>query len=173
MLNQAINEKIIPINVDEDFYNKFSHVLRNSYTLFSKVEQNMIAKSKRLNLSISEIHMIEVINRNPIEGKLIGEIASDLMITPSSVTIAVNKLVKKGYAVKMRGLRDGRQTYVKLTQEGKRVDRIHKRFHKSLAKSITNSMTYKEKSLLIDCIDRMNMFLYKRVEKMEVLKNEF
>ncbi len=167
------NTKTIAINIEDDFYNKFTQVLENSYTLFSKVEQNMLIKSKRFNLSISEIHMIEAINRNPVEGKLIGELANDLMITPSSVTIAVNKLVKKGYVVKMRGLSDGRQTYVKLTQEGKHVDRIHKRFHKSLAKSITSGMTSNEKCLLLDCINRMNEFLNVRVKKMEGLKNEF
>ena len=160
-------------NIDNDFFNRFNTVLEQSYSLFSRVEANMLNKSKRFNLSISELHLIAVINQNPVQGKLVGEIANDLFITPSSVTSAVNKLVKKGYVIKMRSLSDGRQTYIKLTTEGRHVDRIHKRFHKSLARSITGTMTCEEKSMLISCIDRMNGFLNTRLKKMEGLKNEF
>ena len=80
----------------EDFCDRLNFVLEQSYSLFSRVEQNTLMRSKRFNLSISELHLIEVINKNPIRGRLIGDIAGELMITPSSVTIAVNKLVKKG-----------------------------------------------------------------------------
>lgn len=95
----------------EDFCDRLNFVLEQSYSLFSRVEQNTLMRSKRFNLSISELHLIEVINKNPIRGRLIGDIAGELMITPSSVTIAVNKLVKKGYAVKKKVWRtEGRCT---------------------------------------------------------------
>lgn len=82
--------------MSEDFIERFHFVLEQSYSLFSRVEQNMLTRSKRFNLSITELHLIEVINRDPIRGRVMGDIANELMITPSSVTIAVNKLVKKG-----------------------------------------------------------------------------
>lgn len=153
--------------MEEGFCDRLNFVLEQSYSLFSRVEQNTLMRSKRFNLSISELHLIEVINKNPIRGRLIGDIAGELMITPSSVTIAVNKLVKKGYAVKKKSLEDGRQVYVQLTDEGRHADRIHKRFHKSLAKSITAGMTQQEKGILLGCIDRMNVFLSARLKKME------
>ncbi len=154
-----------------DFIERFHFVLEQSYSLFSRVEQNMLTRSKRFNLSITELHLIEVINRDPIRGRVMGDIANELMITPSSVTIAVNKLVKKGYAVKKKGLEDGRLVYVQLTDSGRHADRIHKRFHKSLAKSITSGMTQQEKGILLNCMDRMNTFLSARLKKMEGLKS--
>lgn len=156
--------------MNDSFCRHLSEGITQSYTLFNKVEQSMLTKSKKFNLSISELHLIEVINKNPIRGKMISDIASELMITPSSVTIAVNKLEKKGYVVRKKSLEDGRQVYVNLTDKGRHADRIHKRFHKNLARSISEGMTVQEKNILIDCIDRMNMFLLKRIKRDESLK---
>ena len=78
--------------VMEDFFcKKFNDNLSLSYVLFNRVEQNVFNSSKRFNLSISELSMLEAINRSPVHGKMVGDIACELMITPSSVTIAVNK----------------------------------------------------------------------------------
>ncbi len=154
----------------QSFQERFSFLIEQSYSLFSRVEKNMLNHSKRFNLSISEMHLIEVINREPIYGRTVGEIASEMLITPSSVTTAVNKLIKKGYVIKAKGVFDGRQTYVQLTDKGKHADRIHRRFHKNLTNSITKSMTETEKEILINCIDRMNIFLQERIKKMEELK---
>lgn len=151
----------------ENFCDRLNEVITQSYTLASRVEQNMLTKSKRFDLSISEIHLLEIINKSPICGKMIGEIASELMVTPSSVTISVNRLEKKGYVIRKKSLQDGRQVYVNLTDKGRHADRIHKRFHKSLAKSITKGMTLQEKEILLGCIDRMNIFLAGRVRKEE------
>lgn len=156
--------------MNDSFCRRLSEGITQSYTLFNKVEQSMLTKSKKFNLSISELHLIEVINKNPIRGKMISDIASELMITPSSVTIAVNKLEKKGYVVRKKSLEDGRQVYVNLTDKGRHADRIHKRFHKNLARSISEGMTVQEKNILIDCIDRMNMFLLQRIKRDESLK---
>lgn len=147
------------------FCSRLGEVFTQSYTLFNRVEQNMLSRSKRLDLSISEMHLIEVINKNPLRGRMVGEIANELMITPPSVTSAVNKLEKRGYVVRKKSLEDGRQVYVTLTDKGKHADRMHKRFHKSMAKSIADGMTHKEKNILLGCIDRMNAFLTDRIQK--------
>lgn len=151
----------------DQFPDKLSEVFTQSYTLFHRVEQTMLTKSKRMNLTISELHLIEAINKNPLSGKMVGELASELMITPPSVTSAVNKLEKKGYVLRKKSIDDGRQVYVVLTDQGKRADRIHKRFHKSMAKSISNGMNTQEKNILLGCIDRMNTFLRVRIQKSE------
>lgn len=147
------------------FSDRLSEVFTQTYTLFNRVEQNMLTRSKKMNLTISEFHLIEAINKNPLRGRMISELAAELMITPPSVTSAVNKLEKKGYVVRKKSIEDGRQVYVVLTDDGKHVDRIHKRFHKSMAKSISAGMNTQEKNLVLGCIDRMNEFLKQRVNK--------
>lgn len=68
----------------------------------------MFNSSKRFNLSVSELSMLEVINKSPVTGKVVGDIANELMITPSSVTIAVNRLEKKDMlpAIKVKLMAD-------------------------------------------------------------------
>lgn len=157
--------------MEDSFHTRLSDAMGKSYILFSRVEQSMLAKSKRFNLSICELNFIEVINKNPLVGRTIGEIASELMITPASVTATVNKLEKKGYVTKKRSISDGRQVYVQLTENGKHADRVHKRFHRSMANTISQSMSDSEKELLVSCIDRINSFLNLRLKKMEEFKS--
>ena len=157
--------------MEDSFSDRLSDAMGKSYVLFSRVEQSMLSKSKRLNLSICELNFIEAINKNPLVGKTIGEIASELMITPASVTAMVNKLEKKGYVTRKKSIADGRQVFVQLTDDGKRADRIHKRFHRSMAKTISSNMSESEKNLLVNCIDRINIFLNSRLKKMEEFKS--
>ena len=80
--------------MEDSFHTRLSDAMGKSYILFSRVEQSMLAKSKRFNLSICELNFIEAINKNPLVGRTIGEIASELMITPASVTATVSGLEK-------------------------------------------------------------------------------
>ncbi|MEE0265004.1 MAG: MarR family transcriptional regulator [Acutalibacteraceae bacterium] len=148
----------------EDFFiKKFNDTLSASYVLLNRFEQNMFNSSKRFNLSVSELSMLEVINKSPVTGKMVGDIATELMITPSSVTIAVNRLEKKGYVARHKSETDGRQVYVNLTERGRHADRIHKRFRRNMAKDIFCGMKESEKCTLIKCMERMNKFLTNKI----------
>ena len=150
----------------EDFFcKKFNDNLSLSYVLFNRVEQNVFNSSKRFNLSISELSMLEVINKSPIHGKMIGDIAGELMITPSSVTIAVNRLERKGYVFRKKSETDGRQVFVNLTEKGRHADRIYKRFRKNMARDILKGMSDCEKLMLIECVDIMNDYLLSKINK--------
>ncbi|MEE1155714.1 MAG: MarR family transcriptional regulator [Acutalibacteraceae bacterium] len=151
--------------MEDSFIRKFNDTLSTSYVLYNRIEQIMFNSSKRFNLSVSELTMLEVINKSPVTGKMIGDIAHCLMITPSSVTIAVNRLEKKGYVARHRSATDGRQVYVNLTEKGRHADRIHKRFRKNMAKDIVRDMTLEEKNILLKCIERMNNFLLRKIAK--------
>lgn len=143
--------------------------ISQSYSLFNRVEQNILT-NKRFNLSVSELHLLEAINKNPLRGRMIGDLANDLMVTPSSVTIAVNRLEKKGYVVRKKSIEDGRQVYVNLTDKGRHADRIHKRIHWNLAKNVADGMTSEERKSVLNCFDRINSFLTKRIKKDDIYK---
>ena len=81
-------------------------------------------RSDSIDLSINEMHMLEAVGKGErTNTETISEIAEDLGITLPSVTVAINKLVKKGYVEKLRGEEDGRIVYVTLTKQGKK-DRL-------------------------------------------------
>ena len=158
------NKKIKEI---DNFDEQLNFVLSQSYGLISRIEKHSLSKSKRFKLSISELNMLESINGGGENGRLIGNIAQDLYITPSTVTIGVNRLEKKGYVQRKRGTDDGRHVFVQLTDSGRHAVRIHKRFHKSFANSISKDITEEERDMLIRCIARMNSFIAERIKKVE------
>lgn len=149
------------------FCERLSEMLEQSYTLISKVEESMVNHAKKFNLSINEVHMLEVIAKGGEKGRTISDIAAQLSITLSSVTVIVNKLGKKGYVSKCKDPSDGRVVYVRLTDQGIRVNRLHRRFHRSMAYNIAQGFSEQEKEILLDSIDKMNLFLGKKVEKLE------
>lgn len=144
------------------FDEQLNFVLSRSYNLIARMEQSMLSRSKRFNLSISELKMLEVIHRYP-DGAMIGQIANDLYITPSSVTTAVNCLENKNHVSRRRGRDDGRKVFVNLTDSGKHAVRIHKRFHRNFANAISKDITNDEKEVLLKCIERMNDFMADRI----------
>ena len=88
------------------FSAKANELLVEIYRNVQILEQNEL-KKQRLNISINEMHMIELIAKGKT-GMTVSEIAQQLKVTKPSVTVAVNKLVQKGYCEKQRLPGDGR-----------------------------------------------------------------
>ena len=82
------------------FSAKANELLVEIYRNVQILEQNEL-KKQRLNISINEMHMIELIAKGKT-GMTVSEIAQQLKVTKPSVTVAVNKLVQKGYCEKQR-----------------------------------------------------------------------
>lgn len=155
------------INEMKTFDEQLNFVLSQSYGLVSRMEQQKLYQSTRFNLSISELKLLDAVYRNMSEGAYVGVIAQELYITPSSVTIAVNRLEKKGFVTRRRSTADARQVMIELTEEGARAARIHRRFHRNLANTIKKDITEEEQKILIKCIERMNEFIIGRICKKE------
>ena len=49
--------------MEDSFSDRLSGAMEKSYVLFSRVERSMLTRSKRLNLSVSELGFIEEINK--------------------------------------------------------------------------------------------------------------
>ena len=92
------------------FSAKANELLVEIYRNVQILEQNEL-KKQRLNISINEMHMIELIAKGKT-GMTVSEIAQQLKVTKPSVTVAVNKLVQKGYCEKQRLPGDGRAVQV-------------------------------------------------------------
>lgn len=145
------------------FSSQLNKVLVDTFNSILKVEEEILKHSDTLNLSINETHLIESVGKNNNPGKTISDIAQDLGITLPSVTIAINKLLKKGYVKKEKSDTDGRVVYVRLTENGLRVDKIHQYFHMKMVNEISNEMTEEEKKVLIQGMNKLNRFFQKKI----------
>lgn len=141
-----------------------------AYSSIHKIEEQNIAKATSLNLSISEIHLIEAIEKNiqqDDKGKTISELSEIMQVTLPSITLAINKLVKKGYVTKNRSQTDGRVVYVTLTDRGRKVARVHRHFHKRMVRAVAGDLSEQEFNAMVKGLVKLNKFLSEKIEKEE------
>ena len=140
------------------FEEQLNEVIVDTYRSILRVEENILKRSDQTDLSISEIHMLEAVGKGKDRRRTISELAEVLNITLPSVTVAINKLMKKGYVEKVRGEEDGRIVYVSLTRQGRRIDSAHRYFHESMVRSIIRDMTESEMQALYKGVMKLTLF---------------
>ena len=138
-----------------------NELLVEIYRNIEILEESELKKS-RLNLSISEIHLIELIAKAG-GGMTVSEIAERLKVTRPSVTVAVNKLVQKGYCEKRRREDDGCAVAVALTKAGRKVEAFHARCHRSMIREISDDLTENEKAELLRTMSRINTYFRTKI----------
>lgn len=140
---------------------ELNDLLEDIYRNVRVMEEQDLKKS-RLNLSISEMHLLEQIGKEE-GGMTVSEIALRQNVTKPSVTVAVNKLVQKGYCEKQHVESDGRSVLVTLTRLGRRVNALHARFHRSMIREVTQDLTETEKEKLMEIMGRLNRYFESRL----------
>ena len=145
------------------FEEQLNEVIVDTYRSILRVEENILKRSDQTDLSISEIHMLEAVGKGKDRRRTISELAEVLNITLPSVTVAINKLMKKGYVEKVRGEEDGRIVYVSLTRQGRRIDSAHRYFHESMVRSIIRDMTESEMQALYKGVMKLDTFLMEQL----------
>ena len=146
------------------FEEQLNEVIVDTYRSILRVEENILKRSDQTDLSISEIHMLEAVGKGKDRRRTISELAEVLNITLPSVTVAINKLMKKGYVEKVRGEEDGRIGYVSLTRQGRRIDSAHRYFHESMVRSIIRDMTESEMQALYKGVMKLDTFLKEQLK---------
>lgn len=142
----------------EDNYSKeLSDLLVDSFNLVNQIEKNRLKGVKNVDLSISELHVLEAIGRGD-EGVSIREIAKSLDITMPSVTVATNKLEKKGLLRKTVDKEDRRVVRVVLTPLGKKFDIAHEYFHIRMIRSILSQLKEEDKPTFLNAIRNLHYF---------------
>ncbi|MGI5891932.1 MAG: MarR family winged helix-turn-helix transcriptional regulator [Bacillota bacterium] len=152
----------------DDFAIQLNDLFVDTFRIILKVEEATIKKMDSLDLSISELHLLEAIGRKKDQKKTISDIALHLGVTLPSVTVAINKLVKKGYVVKKRCEEDGRIVFVSLTRLGHKVDLAHSYFHAQMNRKISLGLNEEEKRVMLIAMDKLNGFFKQKLADMEV-----
>ena len=94
-------------------------LLTKTYKNISDLEEEKVRRNKHLQLSISELHLMEAVGKySGTGGATITELANDLGFTLPAVTIAIGGLEKKGYVRRESVEYDARLKKVILTEQG-------------------------------------------------------
>ncbi len=142
----------------DDFLSQLNRLLLSTYRDIERIEERMTRDKSNAELSINELHLIETIAKDKTP-KSITYIAQEHSLSLPTVTVAINKLVKKGYVEKFRDEKDGRMVCVRVTPLGRKADVAHRYFHRLLLNHIARGFTDEEKRVLLTAIQRMDEYL--------------
>ena len=131
------------------------------------IEEKALKEGSFNDVSITEVHTIEAIGM--YEKKMMSEVAKNLDITVGTLTVAVNKLVKKDYVQRFKSEDDKRIVLIGLTKKGRLLYRVHDKFHKDMVRETINGMSEDETRILAEALGRLNDFL---TEKYSIVKGE-
>lgn len=136
---------------------RINKMLGEVYDDINHIEEESIKTGAFNDLSITEIHTIEAIGL--YGSKTMSEIANELEITMGTLTIAVDKLIRKGYLERSRSDSDRRIVNVNLTKRGKLAYRIHEKFHLDIVQAIMQDFTSQEEEVLLAALSKLNEHL--------------
>lgn len=125
-----------------------------------KLEEAFLKDNKYKDISSKEIRTIEAIGKSTT--KNMGSIAKSLDITVGTLTVSITNLEKKGYVRREKSLNDKRVVNVNLTEKGKKLFRLHKKFKENIMKSIIIDLSNQEKEIFNGTLKRVSQMLHKQ-----------
>ena len=112
-------------------------------------------------LSVKELHVLEAVGGLTAAGRnTMTQIADALSIRVSSLTTAVNTLVRKGYLARGGEPGDRRVIRVLLTPRGEEANRLHAQFHARMADSAATRLEEGELDALLRSLRRLDRFFH-------------
>lgn len=139
---------------------KVNDILVNLFNLVLELEEQAVRESSSKDLSITEVHTLVAIGKG--RPRTMTHVANLLGISVSTLTTAVNKLVKKGYVDRLRDEEDRRIVRIYLTEDGIAAVEAHEAFHESMVSEALSHIPEEELPRFISSIDNINKFLIMR-----------
>ena len=108
-------------------------------------------------LTAQELHTISLIGK--MGSPRMSELAARGHVTLGTMTVMINKLVKKGYVKRMRDEGDRRVVVVSLTASGRKINRLHEKFHKDIIDKFLALLTKSEQEKILKIIQKVAVAL--------------
>lgn len=128
--------------------------------LMGRTEEEALYKSNFNDLSRSEMHTLVAIG--PYDRVSMGETAERLGVTAGSLSVQVDRLVKKNYILKEKREDDRRVNELVLTRKGKIAVRVRTRFISILLQHIMEPLDSERQEFLADTLREIEKYLDKK-----------
>ena len=77
--------------------------------------------------------------------------------------MAAKKLEKKGYVEKTKATDDKRETRVRLTRQGEKINTVHLYIHHRISREVSKCFTKEEQEIIIRGLEKINEFFKKEL----------
>lgn len=130
--------------------------------IFNKIlawEEQALSNVGAADLSVKELHVLEAVSDLTAQSRnTMTAIADALTIRVSSLTAAVNTLVRKGYLERRGEPGDRRVIRVRLTEKGKQANQLHSRFHADMIAGVAQGLNEDELDVLVHSLKQLSRF---------------
>ena len=133
-----------------------NHLLVDTFNEILKVEEQSLRLVAGSAITVNEVHTLDAIGQGEL--LTISELASEMMVTVS--TIAVNRLEKKGLVERERAGHDKRVVRVRLTDRGRSLAYVHRRFHRRMVKAVAERLTAEVIKILTQSMENLKAFFH-------------
>lgn len=141
------------------FKEVLSSTFDNIMTMLSVKEERELKKKLPVDLTVNEAKILySIISAKSRPTPTV--VAKKLNVTKGTLTTNIDKLVNKGYVVRMISGSDARVTYLILTKLGKEAVAIYQDFHDSIIDAVDIKLDAYEKSLLLIALSKIEDILY-------------
>lgn len=137
-------------------YNTINEVLVKLFNEIMHIEEKAIITAEFKDISNNDMHIIEAIGKD--EPKNMSAIAKELSVTVGTLTIAINNLVKKGYANRVRSEEDRRVVLISLSAKGEKAYDHHKNFHEQMIEATLKDLNREETEVLVKALQNLSKF---------------
>jgi len=114
-------------------------------------EKNL--QDRGIGLSMTEVHTLENIAKS--KTKTMSDVAKLQLITQGTLTVAINRLVKKGYVTRSQDIQDKRVVRLGLTEKAVAVLTVHDHFHEEMIDSFIKDLHIDEDIALIQSLRKI------------------
>ncbi|MDF7637251.1 MarR family transcriptional regulator [Leuconostocaceae bacterium ESL0958] len=154
--NKSVDRSSVDLTaMTKDLVDLFANVIQ--------VEEYELRNGPFSDLTVKEVHTIYAISM--YEEKSASQVARAVRLSPSAMSTAIDRLVKKGYVERRRSKADRRVVKLGLTHAGRVLFRAHQYFHYQLSKTILADLSDEQAAA-------MAMSIHQLQQRLQTLKAE-
>ncbi len=122
-------------------------------------EERYLSKNLEDKITLRSVHILEAISELEADNlSSMGNIAEKLNITAGTLTTLLKKLENDDFIVRKQSTTDKRKYFINLTNKGKKVVKIHDKYHAKMIDTVTNNLSIKEESDLVDLLSKIKYY---------------
>ena len=146
--------------VEDKLLDKMLDSLGRIMDLIGRTEEEALYKSNFSDLSRTELHTLLAIGL--YEVKTMTELADAVSVTAGTLTVQIDKLVRKGYVEKRKRPSDKRVSEIKLSRKGKIAVRVRRRFNSLLLNYLLQPLSAEQEVFLAQTLSKVEDYLYEK-----------
>ncbi len=140
-----------------DYEKQINILLLDIFDKILVTEEKALSKGNFRDISVAEMHTLEGIGL--YGSRTMSETAATLGVTTGTLTVAVDRLVRKAYVERQRDPSDRRVVRIELTKKGKLAYRMHSKFHTLLVDRLTSPLDEAQRQVLLQTLTGIADFI--------------